>query len=48
VLISDDDINAVIKTAKSDDERKAMENQKYYLATILRRQKTIDMLANLA
>jgi len=47
VLISDDDINAVIKTAKSDDERKAMENQKYYLATILRRQKTIDMLANL-
>ena len=48
VLISDDDIAAVIKTAKSDDERKAMENQKYYLATILRRQKTIDMLANLA
>ncbi len=48
VIISDDDINAVIKTAKSDDERKAMENQKYYLATILRRQKTIDMLANLS
>ena len=47
VLISDDDIAAVIKTAKSDDERKAMENQKYYLATILRRQKTIDMLAAL-
>jgi trigger factor len=47
ILISDDDINAVIKTAKSDDERKAMESQKYYLATILRRQKTIDMLANL-
>lgn len=48
IIISDDDINAVIKTAKSDDERKAMENQKYYLATILRRQKTIDMLANLS
>lgn len=47
ILISDDDIAAVIKTAKSDDERKAMENQKYYLATILRRQKTIDMLAAL-
>ena len=47
ILISDDDIEAVIKTAKSDDERKAMENQKYYLATILRRQKTIDMLAAL-
>ena len=48
ILISDDDIATVIKTAKTDDERKAMENQKYYLATILRRQKTIDMLANLA
>jgi len=47
ILISDDDITAVIKTAKSEDERKAMENQKYYLATILRRQKTIDMLAAL-
>lgn len=47
ILINDDDISAVIKTAKSDDERKAMENQKYYLATILRRQKTIDMLAAL-
>lgn len=47
VLISDDDIAAVIKTAKSNDERKVMENQKYYLATILRRQKTINMLAAL-
>lgn len=48
ILITDDDINAVIKTAKSDGERKTMENQKYYLATILRRQKTIDTLANLS
>lgn len=48
IIISDDDIAAVIKTAKTDDERKAMENQRYYLATILRRQKTIDMLANLS
>lgn len=48
ITISDEDINAVIKTAKSDDERKSMENQKYYLATILRRQKTIDHLANLS
>jgi len=47
ILISDDDIEAIIKTAKTDDERKSMENQKYYLATILRRQKTIDMLAAL-
>lgn len=48
IIISDDDIAAVIRTAKTDDERKAMENQRYHLATILRRQKTIDMLANLS
>lgn len=47
VLISDDDIDAVIKSSKSEDEKKALEQQRYYLATILRRQKTIDMLANL-
>jgi FKBP-type peptidyl-prolyl cis-trans isomerase (trigger factor) len=47
VLISDDDIETVIKTAKSDDEKKALENQKYYIASVLRRQKTIDFLASL-
>jgi len=47
ILISDDDIEAVIKTAKSEEEKKSLENQKYYLASILRRQKTIDFLAAL-
>ena len=47
ILISDDDIDAVLKSAKSEDEKKALEQQRYYLATILRRQKTIDMLAAL-
>lgn len=46
ILISDDDIDTVIKTAKSPEEKASLEKQRYYLATILRRQKTIDMLAN--
>jgi trigger factor len=47
VLVSDDEIDTVIKTAKSEEEKASLEKQRYYLATILRRQKTIDMLANL-
>lgn len=45
ILVSDDDIETVLKTAKSEDERKALEAQKYYLASVLRRQKTLDFLA---
>lgn len=47
IFVSDDDIATVIKTAKSDEERKTLENQRYYLASILRRQKTLDFLAAL-
>jgi trigger factor len=47
ILISDDDIDTVIKTAKDDNERKAMEKERYYLASVLRRQKTLDFLSNL-
>ncbi len=47
IITSDDDINTVIKTAKTDAEKKALEGQRYYLAGILRRQKTLDFLASL-
>lgn len=47
ILVSDDDIDTVIKTAKTDDERKGLERERYYLASILRRQKTIDFLSSL-
>jgi trigger factor len=47
ILISDDDIDAVLKTAKSDEEKKALQAQRYYVASVLRRQKTIDFLASL-
>ncbi|MCX8008639.1 MAG: trigger factor [Patescibacteria group bacterium] len=48
IIVSDDDIDAVIKKAKTDEEKKSLEGQRYYLASILRRQKTIDFLANIA
>jgi FKBP-type peptidyl-prolyl cis-trans isomerase (trigger factor) len=47
ILISDDDINKAVETAKNDSERKMLEKERYYLATILRRQKTIDFLTSL-
>lgn len=47
ILISDDDIDTVIKTAKSDQEKAALTAQRYYIASVLRRQKTLDFLAAL-
>jgi FKBP-type peptidyl-prolyl cis-trans isomerase (trigger factor) len=47
IFVSDDDINKIIQSAKTDDEKKTMERERYYLASILRRQKTIDTLANM-
>jgi FKBP-type peptidyl-prolyl cis-trans isomerase (trigger factor) len=47
ILISDDDIDAVIKSAKTEEEKKKLSQDRYYIASILRRQKTIDFLANL-
>ena len=47
ILVSDDDIDAIIKTGKTDEEKAALEKQRYYLAQVLRRQKTLDFLAAL-
>lgn len=47
VLVSDDEIDTVIKTGKTDEEKNALAKQRYYLASILRRQKTLDLLASL-
>lgn len=47
ILISDDDIDTVIKTAKSDQEKESLMAQRYYIASVLRRQKTLDFLAAL-
>jgi FKBP-type peptidyl-prolyl cis-trans isomerase (trigger factor) len=47
ILISDDDIDNAISQAKSEEERQALQKERYYLASILRRQKTVDFLAAL-
>lgn len=46
ILVGDDDISTVINSAKSEEEKKALEKERYYLASVLRRQKTLDFLAN--
>lgn len=47
IIIGDDDIDAVIKSAKTEEEKKRLSEDRYYIASILRRQKTIDFLGNL-
>lgn len=47
ILVSDDDIDTVIKTAKTDQEKESLTAQRYYIASVLRRQKTLDFLAAL-
>ena len=45
IFVSDDDIESALKAMKSEEERTAISKERYYLASILRRQKTIDFLA---
>ncbi|MBI3342898.1 hypothetical protein HY032_01960 [Candidatus Gottesmanbacteria bacterium] len=45
IFVSDDDIDTAIKAAKTEEERAALTKERYYLASILRRQKTLDFLS---
>lgn len=47
IFVSDDDINTAIKSARTEEERTSLTKERYYLASILRRQKTLDFLAAL-
>lgn len=48
VTVSDQDLETLIqKSAQTEAEKKSLTAQKYYLASALRRQKTIDKLMNL-
>lgn len=47
VVVEEKDINELIQKSPNEGERKALESQKYLLASIVRRQKTLDFLANL-
>lgn len=42
-----EEIEKMLASAKNQEEKKAMESQKYLIATLLRRQKTLDFLASL-
>lgn len=44
VTVSDEEVQKVIQSAKTPEERKNLEGQKYYLTSLLRRQKTVDSL----
>jgi len=41
------EIEKAISSAKNEEEKKALESQKYLLASLIRQQKTLDFLANL-
>lgn len=45
IFVSDDDIDQAIKSAKSEEEKATLTKERYYLASILRRQKTLDFLS---
>lgn len=45
IFISDGDIESALKATKSEEERNALSKERYYLTSILRRQKTLDFLA---
>lgn len=47
IVVDNKEIEKVITQAKNEAEKKALESQKYYLASVLRRQKTLDRIANL-
>ena len=47
IFVSDSDIESAIKAAKTPQEQENLTKERYYLASILRRQKTIDFLAAL-
>lgn len=47
ISVSDEDIDAVIKTAKTEEEKQSLSAQRYYVASLLRRQKTLDFLTAL-
>lgn len=47
IFVSDDNIETAIKSAKTEEERASLTKERYYLASVLRRQKTLDFLAAL-
>ncbi len=44
VVATDEEVTKIIQGAKTEEERKNMEAQRYYLTSLIRRQKTLDKL----
>lgn len=44
VSVSDEEIQKILANAKNDEERKNLQRQRYYLTSLIRRQKTVDLL----
>lgn len=47
ISVTEEDLNKAAAKAESETQKKVLEGQKYYLAILLRRQKTLDFLAGL-
>jgi FKBP-type peptidyl-prolyl cis-trans isomerase (trigger factor) len=47
IKVEEKEIEEAIKSAKSEDEKKNLETNRYLLASILRQQKTLDFIKNL-
>lgn len=47
INVTDEEIQAAIKEAKSEEERKGLEANRYLLATIIRQRKTLEFLRSL-
>lgn len=47
IIVEEKDINELIQKSSSEAEKKALESQKYLLASIVRRQKTLDFLTKI-
>jgi trigger factor len=47
ITVEEAEIDAVINSAKSEEEKQGLIKEKYYLSSILRRQKAIQLLASL-
>lgn len=47
LTVEESEINELIEKSGSEDEKKALSSQKYLLASVVRRQKTLDFLAGL-
>lgn len=46
IVIEDKEIDAFINNSQEEKERKALQNNRYYIASLLRRQKTLQKLLN--